>query len=340
MKSTSADDRRISDPISSLQALGETLAATASLDNLARLIAHRVRDASGAQRVALLARDESGRLRPAGHLAQRQDDGSACREVVALPLTVRADVEAIVVIQDAADRSGLDAFALQAAWAIAATRSAQGGRGDAAEIRARIAGKLVHEVNNRLGAIQIYAYLLSERLRRGEDAGGIEVAGKLSAAVERLGTSIGGLAAAEGPPSGARAATDVDALVDGCLAAVSDELAGHGVHVAREPGAGGAVLVHEPSMGEALQLLLRRLGSMDGARLAVATEGIPPQGAAIVVDSAVGLRRLADALFLGESDELGRALVRDVVERQAGTVSVTRTGDDGARIRIALGGAG
>jgi hypothetical protein len=37
--------------------------------------------------------------------------------------------------------------------------------------------------------------------------------------------------------------------------------------------------------------------------------------------------------------DLGRALVRDVVERQAATVSVRGSGEDGALVRVDLGGA-
>jgi len=103
-----------------------------------------------------------------------------------------------------------------------------------------------------------------------------------------------------------------------------------------EPGAVGTVLVHEASMLEALRHLLRELGSMDGARIGVTTERLPPRAAAIAIDTAVGMQRVSDAIFAGESDELGRALLRDVVERQGGTVSVRRTGEDGARIHLEL----
>ena len=339
---TSPDGLPNGDTASSLRLLGETLASTASLAHLARLITARLRDATGARRVALIVRDESGRLRPAAEAAPAEDAHAADPGVVALPLLARADVEGIIVVQDGGDRSVLDPFVAQAAWAVAAVRAAQGTRGDAAATRARIMGQVLHEVNNRLGAIQIYAYLLAERMRRGEDAGGVEVAGKLCAAVERLGGSLGGLAASEGPTGAARSATDLDALVDGCLAAVADDLAGRGVRILRQPGEAGSVLVHQPSLADGLQQVLRQLGALDGAsaRLAVTTRRSSPHAAEIVIDSAVGVRRVLDALFAGESDELGSVLVRDVIERQASTVSVRGTGEDGALIRMELGGAG
>jgi len=96
------------------------------------------------------------------------------------------------------------------------------------------------------------------------------------------------------------------------------------------------VLVHGDSMLAALRRLLRELGSLDGARLGVATEPRPRRAAAIAIDTAVGMGRVAEALFAGETDELGSALLRDVVERQGGTVSVRRTGEDGARIHLEL----
>jgi hypothetical protein len=57
------------------------------------------------------------------------------------------------------------------------------------------------------------------------------------------------------------------------------------------------------------------------------------------VESAAGLQRLSAALFAGEADELGRALLRDVVERQAGTVTMTVAGGDGVQLRLELVGA-
>ena len=334
MNPTSADDLRSNAPASSLMLLGETLAATASLANLARLIARQVREATGAARVALHVRDESGRLRAAADDAAR-DGVPPTREIVALPLIVRGAVEGILVVQDAADRAALETFVPQAASAVGAVRASQTGGSEGAAARARITSQILHEVNNRLGAIQIYAYLLAERLKRGEDAGGIEIAGKLCGAVERLGTSIGGLAGTEAP-AGGRAAADLNALLDRCLGA--EQVGGQSVLGRRESGAAGAVMVHEASFAEALRQVVRELGATDGARVGVAAQRLA-RGGAIVVDSAAGLRRLSVALFAGETDEIGRALLRDVVERQAGTVSAAVSGGDGVLLRLELVGA-
>jgi hypothetical protein len=335
MNPMSADDVRSNAHPSSLMLLGEALAATASLANLARLIVRQVRDATGAARVALQVRDESSRLRAAADDAGG-DGQPPRREIVALPLVVRGAVEGILVVQDATDRATLETFVPQAASAVGAVRASQTGGSEGAAARARITSQVLHEVNNRLGAIQIYAYLLAERLKRGEDAGGIEIAGKLCGAVERLGTSIGGLATTEAPAAGGRAAADLAALLDGCLG--EERVAGESVLARRESGAAGAVMVHEASLGEALRHVVRELGARDGARVGVTTQRLSRAGA-IVVDSAAGLRRLAAALFAGENDELGRALLRDVVERQAGTVTVTVSGADGVVLRLELVGA-
>ena len=334
MNPTSADDLRSNQPGSSLLLLGETLAATASLANLARLIARQVREATGAARVALHVRAESGRLQAAADDATRGDDPPG-RDLVALPLVVRGAVEGILVIQDAADRAALDAFVPQAASAVAAVRAVQTGGSEGAAARARVTSQILHEVNNRLGAIQIYAYLLAERLKRGEDAGGLEIAGKLCGAVERLGTSIGGLAGTEAPAAGGRAAADLDGLLDGCLGA--EQVAGQAV-LGRGEGAVGAVVVHEASLAEALCHVVRELGALEGARVAVTTQRLA-RAATVVVESPAGLRRLSAALFAGETDELGRALLRDVVERQVGTVSMAVSGGDGVRLRLELVGA-
>jgi hypothetical protein len=68
----------------------------------------------------------------------------------------------------------------------------------------------------------------------------------------------------------------------------------------------------------------------------VGTERLPTRTVSVVIDAAVGMGRVSDALFAGESTSSGRALLRDVVERQAGVVSVRRTGEDGARIQLEL----
>src|SRR5262245_32616513 len=119
MKPTTADDAPSPGPSpTALQLLGEVLAASASLDRLGRLLTREVRDATGAARVALVVRDERGRLRSAGDVTRR-DGGAAVSHVVALPLIARAAVEGIVVVQDVADRAALDAFLPQAASAVA-----------------------------------------------------------------------------------------------------------------------------------------------------------------------------------------------------------------------------
>jgi hypothetical protein len=142
--------------------------------------------------------------------------------------------------------------------------------------------------------------------------------------------------ASDAPAAGGRAPVDLDAIVDGCLGKAAAGLVDRAILTRQEPGAVGKVLVHEESMLEALGHVLRALGALDGARLAATTERISQQSVCVAIDAAVGMRRVSDALFAGESDELGRALLRDVVERQAGTVSVRRTGEDGARIQLEL----
>src|SRR6185503_13180562 len=253
MNPSSADDR---DSASSLRFVGEVLAATASPEHLARLIVRQILTATRARRVALLARDAKGRLGATADAASEENGSSASREVVALPLLARGYVAGVVVAQDPADRSLLESFVSQAAPAVAAVSETQSGGGDLAAVQARIAGKVLHEVNNRLGAIQIYAYLLTERFRRAEDASGLEVVTKLSSAVDRLGTSITERANAAVAGGASRADADLDALTAGCVAAVAAETPGRLVH---RPEAAGSVAVHEAAINEALQAVLRVL---------------------------------------------------------------------------------
>jgi signal transduction histidine kinase len=330
MNPSSADDR---DSASSLRLVGETLAATASLEHLARLIVSRILAATRARRVALLARDSKGRLGATAEAGREDDGGSASREVVALPLPGRGYVAGIVVAEDAADRAALESFVSQAAPAVAAVGETQSGGGDLAAVQARIAGRVLHEVNNRLGAIQIYAYLLTERMKRAEDTGGLEVVTKLSSAVDRLGTSLSERTSTDA--AGAeRAEADLDVLIARCVAGVEGELPGRLLH---RPGAAGSVRGHEAAVDEALRLVLRHLANGDGPALQVTSRRVSEQSAEIVIECALDVPRLAGELFAGEASELGRALVRGVVEGEGGTVTVLAA-DGGAVVRIRFGG--
>ena len=331
MNPSSADDR---DSASSLRLIGETLAATASLEHLASLIVSRILTATRAQRVAMLARDSKGKFGPIAATASEENGSAASREVLALPLPGRGYVAGVVLVQDAADRSLLESFVLQAAPAVAAIGEVQCGGGDLAAVQARIAGKVLHEVNNRLGAIQIYAYLLTERLKRADDTSGVEVVTKLSSAVDRLGTSITERANQDGGTVPARDEVDLDALTGGCVASVAGELPGRLTH---RPDSAGSVLVHEAAFAEALRLVLRHLGSEAGAALAVASRRLSAERAEITIEGGFGVQGLANELFAGESSELGRALLRDIVEGESGTVSVVAS-DGGAVMRVQLGG--
>lgn len=330
MNPSSADDR---DSASSLRLVGEALAATVSPEHLARLIVGRILAATRARRVALLARDTKGRFGVTADAGSEQDGTSASRAVVALPLPARGYVAGVVVAEDVADQALLEAFVSQAAPAVAAVGETQSGGGDLAAVQARIAGKVLHEVNNRLGAIQIYAYLLTERLKRAEDAGGLEVVTKLSSAVDRLGTSITERANPDAVVA-ARAEADLDALIGACVAALAGELPGR---LVLRPGAAGSITVHEAAIEQALRLVLRHLAAGDGPALAVTSRRVSERSAEIVIECALDVRRLADELFAGESSELGRALVRGVVEGEGGTVTVAAA-DGGALVRIRLGG--
>jgi signal transduction histidine kinase len=332
MNPSSADDR---DSASSLRLIGETLAATASLEHLARLIVSRILTATRARRVAMLARDSKGKFGPIADTASEENGGGAgSREVLALPLPGRGYVAGVVVVQDAADRPLVESFVAQAAPAVAAIGEVQCGGGDLAAVQARIAGKVLHEVNNRLGAIQIYAYLLTERLKRAEDTSGLEVATKLSSAVDRLGTSVTERANQDGGSVPTRGEVDLDALTGGCVASVAGELPGR---LAHRPGGAGSVLVHEAAFTEALRLVLRHLCSAGGGALAVASRRLSAERSEITIDGAFDVQGLANELFAGESSELGRALLRDIVEGEAGTVSVVAA-DGGAVVRVQIGG--
>jgi len=330
MNPSSADDR---DSASSLRLVGETLAATASLEHLARLIVRQILTATRARRVALMARDAKGRFGATADAGSEVDGGSPSREVVALPLQARGYVAGVVVAQDPADRSLLESFVSQAAPAVAAVSETQSGGGDLAAVQARIAGKVLHEVNNRLGAIQIYAYLLTERLKRSEDTSGLEVIAKLSSAVDRLGTSVTERANADAAGA-ARAEADLDALTAACVAAVAGEAPGRLVH---RPEGAGSVTVRESVIDEALRLVLRHLAAGEGPALAVTSRRASERVAEIVIECALDVQRVASELFAGESSELGRALVRGVVEGEGGTVSVI-TAPGGTLVRVCLGG--
>lgn len=325
-----------SDPVGSLAHLGETLAAGASLEQLGRLVVRRVRDALGARRVALLARHESPRLAAVADTAPEAVAGNGDAAALALPLG-GAGVEAVLVVQDAAAdaRPALEAFRARIAPVISAVCAAGG---DAAAARARIAGQVVHKINNRLGAIHIYAYLLAERLKKGGDASSVEVATKLCTAVDRLGAEVAALAA----PGDALAAVErqpmrVDTAVERCLAALAPELPG-GLRVVRDLGDAGSAAVHEPTLRAALGVLLGRFAPE--APVVVRT-GRPSHAAEIAVEGVGGPALAPAVLFAGEAgDDTARALLCDLVERHSAVAAVTRAAGGRTTVRVALDAAG
>jgi hypothetical protein len=336
---TRADDPSNVEPGRSLHLLGELLAATTSLERLARLIVRRVRDATGARRVALLARGDTGRVGAIADAAAALDAPAAGAYVVAFPLRARAGVEAVLAVQDA--RAGalmdLETFVRQAADAIAAARECGGGRGDAAAAHARVAGQVVHKVNNRLGAIHIYAYLLAERLRRAEDGGGLEVATKLCSAVDRLGADVAALATPPPEPAPERTCVSLDAALAAAIAGVATELAAHDVSVVRRLGDGGNVMLHEPSMTAALAEIARA-AAVPASAFVVATRRVARHVAEVEIECGADARRFAEALFEAEAAPLGRALVCDLIEKQGATLTVRGEPGGVATIRIALDG--
>jgi len=356
-----------------LRSVGETLASSGVVQHVLDAVAERTVEATETERAVVFLREE-GRLVPRalagaspvpfealtmsaeaaiaqGAPALTGDHG---RLTLAAPLLVDGVAEGALVAENPSyvvptddDLVLLAVFAAQAAAALKNAHEQSRLRGGALAALGRVATQVAHELNNPLGGLRLYAQLLEERLRRADDAEGIEMARKVGGAVGHLAELVTDITAYGRAPELRRAPTAVNAVLDECLGLAEDRVVQGDIRVVRElDEAVGEVLLDARELKKALLNLIRNgLEAMaDGGTLTVRTRRT--DGGAIeisVEDTGSGMdaetsARMFELFFTTKPNGtgLGMAIVRSVVDRHGGRLEIESEAGRGTRVRIEL----
>src|SRR5262249_51031460 len=98
----------------------------------------------------------------------------------------------------------------------------------------RVAAQVAHEINNPLGGLKVYAHLVGRRFASHDDKHGVDLAGKIDQAVGRLAALVSDITAYGRPAELQREPTDLDEVVQECLALVQDKIAERKIRVVNQ----------------------------------------------------------------------------------------------------------
>ncbi len=275
--------------------------------------------------------------------------------IVAAPLVVQRGPAGALVIETPArvepnedDLELLALFSSQAAIAVRNTHELERLRSGALAALGRLATQVAHEVKNPLAGLRLYARHLEQRLRRAQDAEGVELAGKIGATVDHLASVVAQIAAFGRPPELHRTPTNVHALLDECVDLAAARFDAGAIEIARvwDPACPEAPLDARELRKAFLNLILNGLEALGGSgRLAVSTAWSPAAAAITVTveDTGAGmseetLARAFDPFFTTKPDGtgLGMSIARSVVDLHGGAVTVESRLGSGTRVRVCL----
>jgi signal transduction histidine kinase len=235
----------------------------------------------------------------------------------------------------------VDLAPLQALTARERTRGVLSGIG-------RLTSHMAHELKNPLGALKLYALLLSKQLRE-ERPEVRELAEKIARSVDHLSTLVSGLTGYGPPASLDLAPVELAGVADGALAAVDPYLRAAEVDVARRYApAPVTVPADARALGQALGVFLRNAAEAmpRGGTLTVGVAAGPGGAGEVTVgDTGPGMSREALARlfepFSTTKDSavgLGMSMARQVIERHGGRVEVTSQPGAGTTVRVVVPG--
>jgi signal transduction histidine kinase len=276
----------------------------------------------------------------------------AGRFVIAAPLRVEGRVRGVLTAETTAtvaptsdDLALLALFASHAAIAFRSSHDLERARSGALAALGRVAAQVAHEINNPLGGLKVYAMLVGKRLDTHGDRHGVDLAGKISQAVDRLAALVSDITAYGRPAELRLEPTDPDEIVAECLALVQDRIQERQIKVVCElDGRLGLLMLDAREIHKALMnVLVNALEAMEpDGTLSVRTSHDPDGGVSIrVSDTGCGmdvptLGRTYDLFFTTKTGGtgLGMAIVRSAVERHGGRMSIDTVPGEGTTIEL------
>jgi len=281
--------------------------------------------------------------------------GSEGRVIVAAPLVVEGGPAGALVIETPArveptedDLELLELFSSQAAVAIRTTDELERLRSGALAALGRMATQVAHDLKNPLAGLRLYARHLEQRLERGGDSDGAELARKITGTVDNLAAVVSEITAFGRTPELRPVPTDLEPLLEECITFARAKVAREDIEVTAtyEPDCPAPPIDAREMRKAFLNLILNGLESLGpGGRLSVATSYAPASRTVTVTldDTGAGmseatLARIFDLFFTTkpEGTGLGMALARSVISRHGGQLSINSEVGQGTRVMIRL----
>jgi len=357
-----------------LAKLGATLASGETVEGVLDVVVQATLDATETQRAAvfleregaLVLRAQAGTpilseaaLAQAAKTAMTRGeptlvDGQPGQTVLAAPLRVERALRGVLVAETPAsvtptaeDLSVLGLFASHAAIALRSSFELGRARSGALAALGRVASQVAHEINNPLGGLKVYAHLVGRRFASHDDRHGVDLAGKIDQAVNRLTALVSDITAYGRPAELKREPTDPDEVVQECLALAQDRIAERQIRVVADLD--GRLGLHPLDARElhkaVMNVVVNGIEAMEpGGTLTVRTRRNDAGAVCIsIADTGAGmddatLARSFELFFTTKpgGTGLGMAIVRSAVERHGGRVTIDTAAGRGTTVEITL----
>jgi two-component system NtrC family sensor kinase len=272
---------------------------------------------------------------------------------LAAPLFVEGGPAGALVIEGPArveptddDLEMLALFSSQASIALKNTHELSRLRSGALAALGRMATQVAHELKNPLGGLKLYARHLEQRLERAGDDAGLEIARKIGDAIDHLAELVTEITTFGRSPELRLGPTDVNGLLEECLALAQGKVAGRRIGIVRDldPACPVASLDGRALRQAFLNLILNGLDAIE-------TEGVLTvrstfrDGAidVLVEDTGCGMSqetqsRMFDLFFTTKPSGtgLGMGITRSVIDQHQGAIRVDSAPGAGTRVRVRL----
>lgn len=355
-----------------LKSVGEALGSSGTMERVLDAIAQATVEATEGDRAVVFLL-EDGRLVPmasAGAAPGSIDDLASAAEAVierknpaavadadgrvmlGAPLFVGGAAAGALVVEmlvepTADDLDLLAIFSLQAAVALKNTREQERLRSGALAALGRMAAQAAHDLRNPLGGLKLFAEYLEHRLGKAGDTEGADVARKINREVDHMTDVVREIAQIGRPRTLRRVPTNVNGLLESCLAFAQARVAGEKIRVVFEldPALPQAALDPREIRKAFLNLIVNAFEAMEtGGTLTLRTRRAE-QGfiEALVEDSGCGMSeetraRVLDFFFTTKDrgTGLGIAIARAVVEQHGGRMDIRSQLGRGTQARVLL----